>query len=109
MPTNWPPASAPSWPPPEINSVWFDSSDLKVLVETLLEAGFTHSAPTAQERSAYFNNARCDHGHPVIGRMLISPSGTRYPVAVCNDGNHRDVLVQWPPYYMGSGGGNYTW
>lgn len=107
MPISWPNPDAPSWPPPEISETWFSTSDLKTLIAILLEAGFTHAAPTPAETNAYFKKARCDHDHPVIGRMLVSPSGKRYPVAVCNDGTHRDVLVQFPPYYMGFGSRNF--
>ena len=68
---------------------------------------FTQEAPTASEVTAFFKNARCDHGHQAIGRMLVSPDGLRrYPFAVCNDGNHRDLLVLWPPYYAGAKSGN---
>lgn len=99
MPTNWPPAGAPTWPPPEIGPL--QCSDLKSLILALREAGFAQAAPTAAENQAYFNNARCDHGDRVVGRMLISPGGARYPFAVCNDAGHRDLLVLWPPYYAG--------
>ena len=111
MPINWPPPTAPSWPPSEINSAWFSCSNIRTLVETLREAGFTHEAPTSAENAAYFSAARCDHGHTVIGRMLVSPDGLRrYPVAICRDATHRDVLVLWPPYYCGArSGGNWTW
>ena len=108
MPTNWPPVTAPVWPPPEIGTS-FEAGDLRSLVEALREAGFTHAAPTSAERTAFFTSARCDHGHQVTGRMLVSPSGVRYPVAVCNNTTHRDVLVLWPPYYMGFDSANYTW
>ena len=109
MPINWPPATAPTWPPPEISPIWFSTSDLKELVEILREIGFTHAAPTTAERSLYFpTTVRCDHNHQVTGRMLISPGGTRYPVAVCKDAIHRDVLVLWVPYYCGPESANYT-
>ena len=109
MPINWPPASAPSWPPPEISATWFSAGDLRCLVSVLLKAGFTHVTPTTAERNLYFTNARCDHGHTVLGRMLISPSGGRYPVGICNNATHLDVLVLWPPYYCGAGSRNYEW
>lgn len=105
MPVNWPPATAPSWPPPELHPTWFSSGDLKNLLYELKEKGFTQAAPTSAERSAFFNSAQCDHGHQVIGRMLVSPSGVRYPFAVCNNAAHRDLLVLWPPYYQGWGSG----
>ena len=107
MPLSWPHPEAPPWPPPEISDTWLSCSNLRTLVEILLEAGFTHSAPTAAERNKYFKDARCDHGDEVIGRMLISPSGVRYPIALCKDSVHRDVLVLWPPYYTGAGSRNY--
>lgn len=112
MPTNWPPTTAPAWPPPEIGSgpgAGLSCSDLRTLVAILLEAGFAHAAPTSAERAAFFTPARCDHAHQVIGRMLVSPSGVRYPVAACNNTTHRDVLVPWPPYYTGAGSANHTW
>ncbi len=102
MPANWPPAGAPSWPPPEISDTWVSSSDLLALLLLLRSFGFTQAAPTAAERNAYFKSARCDHGDAVIGRMIVSPDGLRrYPFAVCNDPQHRDFLVLWPPYYCG--------
>jgi hypothetical protein len=105
MPTNWPPATAPSWPPPEIGNDWFSASDLRNLVRVLIQAGFTQESPTSAENTEFFNSARCDHNHQVIGRMLISTSGTRYPFAICNNSGHRDLLVLWPPYYAGFGSG----
>lgn len=104
MPTNWPPATAPPWPPPEIGTgpgAGLECSGLIVLIRHLRELGFTQAAPTAAERNAYFRDARCDEGHTVIGRMLVSPGGTRYPFAVCAEATHRDLLALWPPYYCG--------
>lgn len=105
MPMNWPPATAPSWPPPEISPTQFETSDIKILTRILLMVGFTQAAPTTAERTAFFTQARCDHGHQVTGRMIISPGGARYPFAICNDATHRDLLVLWPPYYAGAGSG----
>jgi hypothetical protein len=105
MPLNWPPATAPPWPPPEISATWLSASDVRTLVAVLHEAGFTQVAPTSAERTAFFNAARCDHGHQVTGRMLVSPSNVRYPFAVCNNAAHRDLLVLWPPYYAGARSG----
>jgi hypothetical protein len=105
MPTNWPPATAPPWPPAELNIGSWESSDIISLARDLKALGFTQSAPTTAERSLYFNSARCDHGHGVTGRMIISPGGVRYPFAVCNNAAHRDLLVLWPPYYAGCGSG----
>lgn len=107
MPINWPPPDAPPWPPPEISEGWFSCSNLKTLIQILLRAGFTHAPPTPAEQNKYFKNVQCDHGDSVVGRMLISPSNERYPIAICNDGIHRDVLVLWPPYYMGFGSKNF--
>ena len=108
MPINWPPPTAPSWPPPEISDTWLSCSNLRVLVGVLLEAGFTHESPTTAERTAFFKDARCDHDHTVVGRMLISPSNVRYPVALCRGATHKDILVLWPPYYCGAGSRNYV-
>lgn len=105
MPTNWPPTTAPPWPPAELNISWWSSGDIKNLVWELRELGFTQEAPTSAERTAFFNSAQCDHGHQVVGRMLVSPTGVRYPFAVCNNSGHRDLLVLWPPYYQGYGSG----
>jgi len=110
MPTNWPPAGAPAWPPSELGTTWLSCSDIRTLVSVLLEAGFTHAAPTTAENNAFFKNARCDHGDTVVGRMLVSPGGIRYPVAICTNSTHRDVLVLWPPYYCGARSGEgWTW
>jgi len=106
MPTNWPPASAPSWPPPEIGGTWLSCSDLRTLIRILWEHGFTQATPSAAENTAFFTSARCDHNHQVIGRMLVSPGGLRrYPFCVCINAAHRDLLVLWPPYYAGFGSG----
>ena len=108
MPVNWPPAAGtyPAWPPPEIGAGWLSCSDLRVLIQTLREYGFTQAVATTAERNLFFKNAACDHGDAVIGRMLVSPDGLRrYPFAVCNDPAHRDLLVLWPPYYAGCGSG----
>jgi len=109
MPINWPPAGAPTWPPEELATGWLSASDLKTLVLKLQRMGFTHEAPTPAEQAEFFDGVQCDEGHAVIGRMLISPLGVRYPVAACNSGSHRDILVLWPPYYCGWQSGNYTW
>ena len=107
MPLSWPHPDAPPWPPPEISDTWLSCSNLRTLIEILQEAGFTHDKPTPAEQNKYFKNVQCDHGDEVIGRMLVSPSNVRYPVAVCRDNTHRDVLVLWPPYYCGAGSRNY--
>jgi len=101
MPINWPPASAPPWPPLEISNNWLSYSDLLSLVYEMQRAGFTQRAPTVQERNAYFRDARCDDNHQVIGRMIVSPGGTAYPFAVCNNAQDRELLVLWPPYSCG--------
>ena len=108
MPINWPPApeTYPTWPPFEIQAEWLSCSDLHSLLFILQRAGFSQSAPTGAENTAFFSPARCDHNHQVIGRMLVSPDGLRrYPFAVCNNAGHRDLLVLWPPYYAGWGSG----
>ena len=104
MAINWPPLEGtyPSWPPAEFGGVWLSCSDWQTLVRTLQEAGFTHAAPTAQERAAFFNSVLCGNGDQVIGRMLVSPDGSRrYPFAVCKNAADRELLVLWPPYTCG--------
>jgi len=101
MPINWPPTGIPSWPPPELETDWFSTSDLRTLILELQERGFTQRAPTVQERNAFFRDARCDDGHQVTGRMLVSPSNIAYPFAVCNNATDRELLVLWPPYSAG--------
>jgi len=72
------------------------------LFRVLEECRFTTEAPTKDEHILYFEKALCDEGHEVLGRMFVSPDGKRrYPVAVCQDERHKDVLVQFPPYYCG--------
>src|SRR4030066_2387954 len=101
---NWPPTTAPIWPPLEIQAAWLSCSDLRALLKILKKLSFTPVAPTTQERNTFFQNARCDHSHTVTGRMLVSPDSLRrYPFAVCNNAGHRDLLVLWPPYYAGWG------
>lgn len=106
MPINWPPASAPPWPPPEISPTWFSCSCLLAFVQAMSEGPYLIAAPTPAEHNQFFRDARCDHGHTVTGRMAII-GGVRYPIAICDDSIHKDVLVLWPPYYCGAGSANY--
>lgn len=102
MPVNWPPTTFPVWPPVEIGASFFTTSDLKTLLYMLKDLGFTQVSPTTAERNTFFKTATCDDGHAVIGRMLVSPNGSRrYPFAVCNNATHRELLVLWPPYTCG--------
>ena len=103
MAVNWPPTSGtyPTWPPPEFAGGFY-ASEWLTLIRRLQKDGWTHAATTAQERQAFFNSAQCGAGHNVIGRMLVSPDGTRrYPFAVCNNAADRELLVLWPPYTCG--------
>ena len=96
---NWPPPTAPSWPPPGYERV--EAYNLEGLWATLVGPGteWTIATPSGQERAAFFNAASCEEGHNLLGRMLVSPDGlTRYPFAVCNNAANRRVLVLWPPY-----------
>lgn len=95
-PTNWPPALGTPWP-----AIW-SSFDLESFLAHLESIGWTNVAPTAQERSQFFDDARCSLGHPVVGRMVVTTGGVRYPFAGCNT-NHdasgaRAALVLWEPY-----------
>lgn len=105
MPTGWPPANV-TWPPAGMVALEIDPRNLDVLVRAI-GAGWTSAAPTNQENTANFTPARCDLGHPVIGRVLVAPGGTRYPYfAACNT-NHdaakgtvsRAVFFPWQPFY----------
>jgi hypothetical protein len=100
---NWPPtATYPAWPPPEFQTDWFSCSDWVVLLHELQKMNFAHDAPSQKERSDFFSSARCGQNHQVIGRMLVSPDTfRRYPFAMCNNGQHRELLVLWDPYTCG--------
>lgn len=87
-------------------------SSYDLLISTLTEFGWTSRAPTGGEQTANFTAARCDQNHPVIGRMLVPPTGsTVYPVALCNTEhkpsvlNSRAFLMPWPPFYNNTYGG----
>lgn len=95
--TNWPPATAPSWPPPGYINLEAGSYD--AAVQMVQECGATTAQPNGQERSAYFNNARCNDGHTVQGIMVVWPNGTKYPFARCTDVAHLEGLVLWDPFY----------
>ena len=75
------------------------------MIAHLRMRGWTDAAPTNQERTRYFDAVRCDEGHPVVGRMLVSPEGVRYPAAACNTQHHpqvgksRALFYLWPPFY----------
>jgi hypothetical protein len=108
MAVNWPPApgTSPAWPPPEFLTDRFEASDWLALLDCLRDLGFSHAAPSGAERNQFFRDTRDDDGHAVIGRMLVSPDGLqRYPFCVCNQADHRELLVLWPPYTMGSRAG----
>ena len=104
MSTNWPPLSGtyPDWPPPELGS-GYAASDWQTLARELIELGFTHAAPTADEPNLYFpDSVTCGDGHQVIGRMLVSPDGLRrYPFCCCLDSAHRELLVLFWPFTCG--------
>ena len=97
---NWPPATAPAW-----GKIYF--SDLRVMLRELQSEGWTHAVPTTAERNTYFpNSVRCDEGHTVTGRMIISPAAVRYPFAICTNAAHRQLLVLWgPDFCMGGKSG----
>lgn len=94
---NWPPATYPAWPPPEIS----EAATLTELARFLQSRGYTVANPTNAERTAFFpNSVRCDDGHTVNGRMIVSPNGsTRWPFGVCTNVGHRQALVLWRPEY----------
>ena len=107
MPTNWPPANAPAWPPPGWPDLRAWHPD--VLRETLAQGSSDGAkpavaarAPTGPERNQWFTDARCDDNHTVTGFVLVV-DGVRYPFAVC-DGLQREFLVLWPPFTQGAAG-----
>jgi hypothetical protein len=103
MAVNWPPApdTYPTWPPPEFSG-GFWASDWLTAIREFQSKGFTHDAPTPQERNLFFRDAACGDGHNVIGRMVVSPDGLRrYPFAVCNSVQDRELLVLWSPFTCG--------
>jgi hypothetical protein len=102
---NWPPQTAPTWPPVETGATALSASNLKSLQSALAGYGFTREVPTTAENTAYFTNARCKQGHTVTGIMFQSPLGIRYPCATCDSTDHKDLWVQYPPYYCGAGSG----
>jgi hypothetical protein len=104
MPVNWPPASALPWPPAEIQASWLSYSNWQALAEDLQFIGFTLASPTVAERNLYFpNSVRCDDNHQISGAMLVSPDGLRrWPFCRCNNAQHKELLVLWPPYTCGS-------
>lgn len=105
--TNWPPISYPTWPPQELQTNSFEACDLITLIRELQHDGFSLDTPTPTENNTYFKAVKCDEGHNIIGRMLVSPSGIRFPFAVCTNSSHRQLLVLWGPNYcMGAGSGN---
>ena len=102
MATNWPPAGAPTWPPPGYGDR-LEFSDIRTAVVFLRREGWTKALPTAQERNTYFKGVTCDEGHPTNGIMLVSPTGVRYPFAYCTGATHKTVLVLWAVGYDSQG------
>lgn len=104
MALNWPPPAGtyPAWPPPEFAG-GYEASGWQAMISAFREAGFTHDAMTGQERAQWnMNSVRCGDNHNVIGRVLVSPDGTRrYPFAACNSANDREFLVLWEPFTCG--------
>jgi hypothetical protein len=87
MASNWPPAGIPAWP--NIGASTYDGT-----LALLVELGWSHRAPTSQERTAWFQPVRCGDGHTVVGRILVAPNGDRFPAALCS-GAHREALAPW--------------
>lgn len=102
--TNWPPATAPSWPPVECNTTRLECSDVTTLIRELTDYGFIRSNPTAQENQTWFKGVRCDEGDPCSGIIVVSPLGVRYPFAYCTGASHKQLLVLWGPDYCMGGG-----
>lgn len=93
--TSWPPATAPTWPPPGYTVLEFSTvADGQAWIDN---HGWTRRNPTNAEKTAYFNPARCNQGHTVNGVMFVSPTNVAYPFALCT-GTEQESLVLWPPY-----------
>ncbi len=97
--TAWPPPGV-AWPP----SGWphIEAWPYTELLRAVRELGWTQVAPTSAENRNIFGPVRCDKGHTVAGRMLVTPQGQRLPFAVCT-GAEREALVLWPPFSLGGG------
>lgn len=97
---NWPPATAPAWPPPGYTLLEF--TGILEGQQWVDEHGWTRRNPTNAERTAFFNSARCQQGHTVTGRMFVNPANNvAYPFALCT-GVEQEALVLWPPYTAGA-------
>ncbi len=100
MPTAWPPATAPAWPPAGFAALEF--SDPGAVRDFAAFVGWTARSPSSAEQRAFFRDARCDDGHSVTGIVLVAPSGT-FPFATCAGVDGQSVfLVLWPPFVWGS-------
>ncbi len=97
--TAWPPSGV-AWPPAGWSYV--EAWPYSALVAAVREWGWTQAAPTATENRNIFGPVRCDQGHTVTGRVLVTPRGARLPFAVCT-GAEREALVLWPPFTLGAG------
>jgi hypothetical protein len=102
---NWPPATAPAWPPPGYTSLEFSRTAIQEGLasspkNTLASLGFTSVNPTQAEK-ADFAACRCEQGHTVDGVILrFAADGKRYPFAMCSDPVHQQFLVLWnAPFY----------
>ena len=98
MATNWPPPTAPAWPPAGYTNLGFSTIDEGRLF--CAAAGYPIVAPTAAETTAFFANARCDQAHRVDG-IIVVINGVRYPFAQCR-GAEKLNLMLWPPYELPS-------
>jgi hypothetical protein len=108
MATNWLPTTPyPSWAPAELGGGWLSFSDLQTAIQELSALGFTKANPTAQENQDYFQQVRCDEGHPCSGIMIVSPLGVRYPFAYCTGATHKSALVLWVVGYTMNGDPSY--
>lgn len=98
MPINWPPATAPTWPPPGFTNLSF--SGISAAQEFADQVGWTYRDPDATEQAAYFADALCDDEHTVTGFMLVTDLGTAYPFARCTGPEElRAFLMLWGPDY----------
>lgn len=98
--TNWPPASAPPWPPPGYSI--FETSSIDDALRIVEEIGWTWRNPTTAENNEFFNSVRCQLGHRVDGVMVTDtrPGGLVYPFARCR-GPDSEGMALWWPYSLG--------
>lgn len=98
MALNWPPPTAPVWPPAGYSGLQFGSLEA---AQAFAEAAeWTYRSPTNTENRTYFRDARCNEDHTLTGLMLVVDD-IAYPFARCNGpAGERTFMVLWGPDYV---------